>query len=165
MLLCFLSTDIATDGLRKDSWESQSGSELFADTWEREAFSLHLHSSSFSFTPFSSSRSVTPSPICSHSSVTGHSGWGYSSQGGEERKDTGAPVQGRPYTTIHLLCASLVAQLVKNPPAMWETWVRSLGWEDPLEKGKVTHSSILAWRIPWTSMGSRRVGHNRVTPV
>ena len=47
-------------------------------------------------------------------------------------------------------CASLVAQLVKNPPAMWETWVRSLGWKDPLEKGKTTHSSILAWRIPWT---------------
>ena len=46
--------------------------------------------------------------------------------------------------------ASLVAQLVKNLPAMWETWVRSLGWEDPLEKGKATHSSILAWRIPWT---------------
>ena len=40
--------------------------------------------------------------------------------------------------------ASLVAQLVKNPPAMWETWVQSLGWEDPLEKGKATHSSILA---------------------
>ena len=45
--------------------------------------------------------------------------------------------------------ASLVAQLVKNLSAMWETWVRSLGWEDPLEKGKATHSSILAWRIPW----------------
>ena len=44
--------------------------------------------------------------------------------------------------------ASIVAQLVKNPPAMWETWVRSLDWEDPLEKGKATHSSILAWRIP-----------------
>ena len=43
-----------------------------------------------------------------------------------------------------------VAQLVKNLPAMLETWVRSLGWEDPLEKGKATHSSILAWRIPWT---------------
>ena len=43
-----------------------------------------------------------------------------------------------------------VAQLVKNPPAMWETWVRFLGWEDPLEKGKATHSSILAWRITWT---------------
>ena len=44
--------------------------------------------------------------------------------------------------------SSLVAQLVKNPPAMQETWVQSLGWEDPLEKGKATHSSILAWRIP-----------------
>ena len=46
--------------------------------------------------------------------------------------------------------ASLVAQLVKNPPAMQEAWVRSLGWEDPLEKKKATHSSVLAWRIPWT---------------
>ena len=46
--------------------------------------------------------------------------------------------------------ASLVAQVVKNLPAVWETWVQSLGWEDPLEKGKTTHSSILAWRIPWT---------------
>ena len=45
--------------------------------------------------------------------------------------------------------ASLVAQLVKNLPTMRETWVRSLGWEDPLEKGKATHSSILTWRIPW----------------
>ena len=43
-----------------------------------------------------------------------------------------------------------MAQLVKNPLAMWETWVCSLGWEDPLEKGKATHSSILTWRIPWT---------------
>ena len=42
-----------------------------------------------------------------------------------------------------------MAQLVKNPPAMWETWVRFLGWEDPLEKGKATHPSVLAWRIPW----------------
>ena len=44
----------------------------------------------------------------------------------------------------------VVAQLVKNLPAMWGTWVRALGWEDPLEKGKATHSGILAWRIPWT---------------
>ena len=44
--------------------------------------------------------------------------------------------------------ASLVAQLVKNLPAMWETWVQSLGWKDPLEEGMTTHSSILAWRIP-----------------
>ena len=46
--------------------------------------------------------------------------------------------------------ASLVAQLVKNLPVMRETWVGSLGWENPLEKGQATHSSILAWRIPWT---------------
>ena len=46
--------------------------------------------------------------------------------------------------------ASLVPQLVKNPSAMRETWVQSMGWEDPPEKGKATHSSILAWRIPWT---------------
>ena len=61
--------------------------------------------------------------------------------------------------------ASLVAQLVKNLLAMQETWVRSLGWEDLLEKGKATHSSILAWRIPWTiqSMGLQGVGHNLVT--
>ena len=45
-----------------------------------------------------------------------------------------------------------MAQLVKKLPAMRETWVQSLGWEDPLEKGKATHSSILAWRIPWTTV-------------
>ena len=58
--------------------------------------------------------------------------------------------------------ASLVAHLVKNPPAMWKTWLQSPGWEDPLEKGTATHSSILAWRILWTvqSMGSQRVGHD-----
>ena len=63
--------------------------------------------------------------------------------------------------------ASLVAQLVKNLPIMQETWVQSLGWEDLLEKGMATHSSILAWRIPWMeepgelqSIGSQRVGHD-----
>ena len=58
--------------------------------------------------------------------------------------------------------ASLGAQLVKNPPAMRETGVQSLGQEDPLEEGKATHSSVLAWRIPWTvqSVGSQRVRHN-----
>ena len=57
---------------------------------------------------------------------------------------------------------SLVAQLVKNLPTLRETWVQFLGWEDPLEKGKATHFSILTWRIPWTlqSMESQRVGHN-----
>ena len=63
--------------------------------------------------------------------------------------------------------ASLVAQLVKNLPAMRETWVHSLGWEDPLEKEMATHSSTHAWKIPWMekpgglkSMGSQRVGHD-----
>ena len=66
--------------------------------------------------------------------------------------------------------ASLLAQMVTNPPATQETWVWSLGWEDPLEEGTTTHSSILAWKIPWTeapcglqSMGSQRVRHNRAT--
>ena len=55
------------------------------------------------------------------------------------------------FTSLHYITmASLVAQQVKNLPAMQETWVRSLGWEDPLEKGTATHSSILAWRIPQT---------------
>ena len=60
-----------------------------------------------------------------------------------------------------------MAQVVKNRPAMQETWVQSLGQEDPPEKGMATHSSILAWRIPWTeepgglqSMGSQRVEHD-----
>ena len=61
-----------------------------------------------------------------------------------------------------------MAQMVKNLPAMRETWFRSLGQEDPLEKGMATHSSVLAWRMPWTeepgsyiqSMGSQRIGHD-----
>ena len=63
--------------------------------------------------------------------------------------------------------ASLVTQTGKNLLAMWEAWVRLLGWDDPLEKGKVTHSSILSWRVPWTeepgglqSMEFHRAGHN-----
>ena len=53
--------------------------------------------------------------------------------------------------------ASLMAQLVKNPPAMQETWVQSLDWEDPLGEGKVTHSSILAWRSPWSPKESAQL--------
>ena len=63
--------------------------------------------------------------------------------------------------------ASLVAQMVKHLSAMQETWVRSLGWEDSLEKEKAAHSSTLTWKIPWTvepgrllSMGLQRVGHD-----
>ena len=81
--------------------------------------------------------SVDKDSICNAGDSTSIPGWGRSPGEG-----TGYPLQ---YSW-----ASLVAQLVKNPPAMWETWVWSLGWEDPLEKGKATHSSILAWRIPWT---------------
>ena len=82
----------------------------------------------------------------------GDSGW----IPGSER----SPGEGISYP-LQYSWASLVAQLVKNLPAMWETWVRSLGWEDPLEKGKATHSSILTLRIPWTvwSIGSQRVRH------
>ena len=65
------------------------------------------------------------------------------------------------------LSLSLVAQMVKHLSTMRETWVQSLGWEDILEKEVATHSSILAWKIPWTeepgrlqSMGSQRVGHD-----
>ena len=68
---------------------------------------------------------------------------------------------------IIMLWSSLVAQTVKHLPTMWETWVHSLGWEDLLEKEMATHSSILAWKIPWMeepgrlqSMGSQRIGHN-----
>ena len=53
-------------------------------------------------------------------------------------------------TFLRTIGASLVAQMVKNPPAMQEIWDESLDWEDPLEKGTATHSRILAWRIPWT---------------
>ena len=66
--------------------------------------------------------------------------------------------------------ASQVAQTVKNLPTMWEAWVQSLVWEDPLEEGMATHSSILAWRIPWAeepgklqSMGLQRVRHDWAT--
>ena len=65
-----------------------------------------------------------------------------------------------------------MAQTVKHLPTMQETWVRSLGWEDALEKEVATHSCILAWKIPWTekpgklqAMGSQRVGHDRVTSL
>ena len=68
------------------------------------------------------------------------------------------------------MMASLVAQRIKHLPAMQETWVESLGWEDPLVKEMATHSSILAWRIPWTeepgglqSTGLQRVGHDLET--
>ena len=70
-------------------------------------------------------------------------------------------------SVLSLSWASLVGQMIKNLSAIQETWVRSLGWEDPLEKGMATHSSILAWRITGTEepgrlqfMGSQRAGHD-----
>ena len=65
----------------------------------------------------------------------------------------------QPYTSTRV---SLVAQAVKNPPAMWETWAPSLGWEDPLEKGMATHCIILAWRIPM-DRGAWQATVHRVT--
>ena len=88
--------------------------------------------------------------------------------------------EGRRWNSYHcnlallslLLRASLVARMVKHLPAMKETWVRSLGWEDPLEKEMATHSSILAWKIPWMedtgrlqSTGSQRAGHDWATSL
>ena len=71
------------------------------------------------------------------------------------------------FSPLHFIKAPLVAQSVKNPPAMQETWVRCLDREDPLEKGMATHSNSLAWRIPWSEepgglqlLGSYRVGHD-----
>ena len=71
------------------------------------------------------------------------------------------------YLLLSVYGTSPVAEMVKNLPATWGTWVKSLGWEDPLEEGMATHSSILAWRIPWTegpgglqSIGSPRVRHD-----
>ena len=79
------------------------------------------------------------------------------------------PLEKEMATHSRILGASLVAQMVKNLPAIQKTWVWPLGWEDPLEKGMATHSSILAWRNPWTeepgrlqSMGSQRVKHEQM---
>ena len=75
--------------------------------------------------------------------------WGWVGGCKSEEEGEGCVIQNHP-KWVHFRSANLVSQLVNNPPAMWETWVRSLGWEDLLEKGKATHSSILAWRILWT---------------
>ena len=85
---------------------------------------------------------LVKNPVCKESACNaGDCGWipGSERSAGEGISDY--PLQ---YSWV-----SLVAQLVKNPPTMWETWVQSLGWEDPLDTGKATHSSVLAWRMPW----------------
>ena len=93
-------------------------------------------------------------------SLIGYSPWGC------KESDTTEWLHTHTHTHTH----TQVVQMVKKPPAMQETWVRSLGWEDLLEKEMATHSSILAWRTPWTeepdglqSMGLQRVGHDWVT--
>ena len=85
-----------------------------------------------------------------------HGGFPGSSTGKESTCNAGAPFKSwvrkipwrRDLLPPPVFLGFLVAQRVKNPPAMWETWVQSLGWEDPLEEGMATHSSILAWKIP-----------------
>ena len=85
-------------------------------------------------------------------------------------KCTEISLSGHVFRVYYDIYPSLVAQTVKNLPSVQKTWLWSLGWEDPLEKGMATHSSILAWRIVWTekpgglqSVGSQRVRHNWVT--
>ena len=99
---------------------------------------------------------MSPSPKASLPSIPGFPGSSVGKESAWNAGDPGlipglgrSPGEGIGYP-LQYSWASLVAQLVKNSPAMRETWVQSLGWEDPLEKGKATHSSILAWRIPWT---------------
>ena len=112
-------------------------------------------------------RKWQPTPVFLPRESTGQRSLGdYSPYGHKEPHTTEATESavrtGRTKAWFLCIRASLVAQLVKNPPAMQETWVRSLGWEAPLEKGKATHSCVLAWRIPGTgwSMESQRVGHD-----
>ena len=113
-------------------------------------------------------RQESLSDLCDHGLVlTPASSFPGSSAGKESACNSGdpssiprlgrSPGEGIGYP-VQYSWALLVAQIIKNLPAMWESWVWSLGWEDPLEKGKVTHFSILAWRIPWTlwSMGLQR---------
>ena len=90
-------------------------------------------------------------------------GWGRHTAGDEVKTQSLVTLK----TLKYHHTVSLVAQILKNPPTMQETWVQSLGWEDPLEKEMATHSRILAWRIPQTekpgelqSVGSQRVRHN-----
>ena len=133
----------------------QSMGRQGSDTTER----LHYHFSVFTFMHWRRKWQPTPGFLPGGSqrrrSLVGCRLWGRT-----ELDTTEATWRQQQHT------ASLVAQTVKNLPATPETWIPSLGWEDPLEKGKATHSSILAWRIPWTeepaglqSMGLQPVRH------
>ena len=103
--------------------------------------------------------------------MDGEEGWGR--EGWMDRwtngRQTGRSLTWHSFLLLFWMLASLVAQTVRNPPAMQAIWVRTLGQEDPLEKGMAFHSSILAWRIPWTEehrlqpMRSHRIGHSWAT--
>jgi len=115
--------------------------------YEWGAFSFHIQVKSYS---------ICLSLVCHLSAITGLPGSLVGKEFPCNAGDSGSipglgrfPGEGTGYP-LQYSWASLVVQLVKNLPAMQETWVQSLGWKDPLEKGKATHSSILAWRIPWT---------------
>ena len=120
---------------------SHSSTLAWKIPWTKGAWQVTVHGVAKSWTQLSdfifTDSSVDKEPTCNAGDPDSTPG---------SRKSPGEGI-GYP---LQYFWTSLVAQLVKNPPAMWETWVRSLGWEDPLEKGKATHSSISAWRIPWT---------------
>ena len=120
---------------------------------------MNFHIVFGAFTARCSSGRSSPAKIPIYSNLSCFLGFPDSSVGKESACNAGDPglIPGLGRSTgegigypLQYSEASLVAQLVKNLPAMWETWVQSLGWEDPLEKGKTTHSNILAWKIPWT---------------
>ena len=129
----------------------------------------------YTFTLLWKSHQIFPCLWASHSWYPGFPGFSVGKESACDAGDAGlnpgsgrSPGEGKERHPLQYSRAFLVAQMVvENPPAMQETWVQSLGWDDPLEKGMATHSSILAWRIPWTeepgrlqSMGSQRVGHD-----
>ena len=113
---------------------------------------------------------VEPPALSCGSCLSWHIGWSLCTSWNRDLTGSSLRVLWEWNKLILIHWASLVAQLVKSLSAVQQNWVWSLCWEDPLEKEKATHSSILAWRIPWTeevggllSMGLRRVGHDWVT--
>ena len=156
---------------RKESSDIEQCVESGAGFWE--GFCRSFIVSTFSCNNPTSIVSNNPSKIMPNYCIVPHS------RGKESACNAGdpglIPGSGRSFGEkigypLHFSWVSLVAQMVKNPTAMRKTWVQSLGWEDPLEQNMATHSSILAWRIPWTealgglgSMGLQRVGHDWAT--
>ena len=132
----------------------------------------------YTFTLLWKSHQIFPCLWASHSWYPGFPGFSVGKESACDAGDAGlnpgsgrSPGEGKERHPLQYSRAFLVAQMVvENPPAMQETWVQSLGWDDPLEEGMATHSSILSWRIPWTevpdglqSMVSQRVGYNWLT--